>query len=127
MDELDAIRARKMENLQRMAEASAEPVEVSDETFEDIVSEGGLVVVDCWAEWCGPCRMLSPVVDQLAEEYAGKVVFARLNVDENSVTAAKFGIMSIPTLLIFKDSRLVDTIVGAVPKSHIKAVLKRHI
>lgn len=116
-----------MENLQRMARASAEPVEVSDETLDNIISKGGLVVVDCWAEWCGPCRMLSPVVDQLAEEYAGKVVFAKLNVDENSVTAAKFGIMSIPTLLIFKDSRLVDTIVGAVPKSHIKAVLKRHI
>ncbi|MGQ9543251.1 MAG: thioredoxin [Candidatus Bathyarchaeia archaeon] len=110
-----------------MAQAPVAPVKVSDETFDETVGRGGLVVVDFWAEWCGPCRVLSPIIDQLAKEYAGKALFAKLNVDENPATAARFGVMSIPTLLIFKDSRLVDTVVGLAPKIKIESILKRHL
>ena len=127
MDELEAIRARKMQELMRRAKAPAEPVEVSDVNFNDFIGQGGLIVVDCWAEWCGPCRMLSPIVDQLAKEYAGRVQFGKLNVDENPATAERFGIMSIPALLIIKDTQLVETVIGAVPKNHIEAVLSKYL
>jgi thioredoxin 1 len=127
MDELEAIRARKMQELVRRARAPAETVEVSDASFNDFIGQGGLIVVDCWAEWCGPCRMLSPIVDQLAKEYAGRVQFGKLNVDENPATAERFGIMSIPALLIVKDTQLVETVIGAVPKNHIEAVLSKYL
>jgi len=84
-----------------------------------------MVVVDFWAEWCAPCLMLAPTLDALAREYAGKVVFGKLNVDENRQTAAKYGIMSIPTLLFFKQGRLVDRVIGAVPKQIIEQRLRR--
>lgn len=127
MDELAAIRARKMEEMMGMARSPAKPAEVSDATFNQTISSGGLVVVDCWAEWCGPCRMLAPVIEQLAKEYAGRVTFAKLNVDDKPATAARFRVMSIPTLLVFKDSKLVDTIIGAVPKTQIESTLRRHL
>jgi thioredoxin 1 len=127
MDELEAIRARKMQEFMRRARAPAEPVEVSDANFNDFIGQGGLIVVDCWAEWCGPCRMLSPIVDQLAKEYAGRVQFGKLNVDENPATAERFGIMSIPALLIIKDTQLTETVIGAVPKNHIETVLSKYL
>jgi len=127
MDELEVIRARKMQELMRKARAPAGPVEVSDVSFNDFIGQGGLIVVDCWAEWCGPCKMLSPIIDQLAKEYVGRVLFGKLNVDMNPATAAKFGIMSIPTLLVIRNSQLVETIVGAVPKNHIENVLNKYL
>jgi thioredoxin 1 len=127
MDELEVIRARKMEELLRRARAPVEPVEVSDTNFSENVNRPGLVVIDCWAEWCGPCKMISPIIDQLAKEYAGKVLFGKLNVDQNPVTATKFDIMSIPTLLIIKDSKIVERIVGAVSKGYIESLLNRLI
>lgn len=127
MDELEAIRARKMEEMMRMVRAPAKPVEISDGTLDQTISSGGLVVVDCWAEWCGPCRMLAQVIEQLAKEYAGRVTFAKLNVDDNPATAARFRVMSIPTLLVFKASSHVDTIIGAVPKAQIESTLRRHL
>ena len=127
MDELEAIRTRKMQELLKKTRAPVEPVKLSDGTFSEIINKEDLVVVDCWAEWCGPCKMLSPVIDLLAKVYAGKILFAKLNVDENPESAAKFNVMSIPTLLIFKDSILVDTIIGVVPRSHIENILNRYI
>ncbi len=98
-----------------------EPVIVTDKTFENEVEKSPLpVLLDCWAPWCGPCRMLAPTIDQLAEEKAGTIKFAKLNVDENPQTAMKFGIMSIPTMLIFKDGELVDRLVGVQPKAAIE-------
>jgi thioredoxin 1 len=126
MDELEAIRARKMDEMIRFAKATLEPVKISDITFNETLSKNEFVVIDCWADWCGPCKMISPIIDQLAKEYSGKVLFAKLNVDENPQTASKYGIMSIPTLLVFKSSKLVDTIVGAVSKHHIENVIKKH-
>ena len=95
--------------------------EVTDSSFEsDVVGATTPVVVDFWAVWCGPCRMVSPIVDELATEYEGKVGFAKLNVDENPEVSMKYGIRSIPTLLVFKDGKPVDQIVGALPKKEMQ-------
>ncbi len=98
-----------------------EPVVLTDETFNDFISKNENVVVDCWAEWCQPCRLISPIVEELAGKYAGKIWFGKLNVDENQGTAMEYSIMGIPTLLIFKNGSLVDQIVGAMPKRLIEA------
>ena len=106
------------------------PETVTDATFvRDVVdaSSSRPVLVDAWAEWCGPCRMIAPVLDQLAAESAGRYKIAKLNVDENPRTAGQFNIRSIPTLLIFKNGRLVDQIVGAQPKPAIAARLEAQL
>ena len=91
--------------------------EVSDQNFEDEVIKSTLpVLVDLWAPWCRPCLMVAPVIDKLAEKYNGKVKFCRLNIDDNPQTAARYGIMSIPTLMFFKSGKVVDTVIGAVPE-----------
>ena len=98
--------------------ATEEKVKViTDKNFDETIRNNSMIIIDCWAAWCGPCRMLSPIVEELAGQYYGKVFFGKLNVDENTITPRKFGIMSIPTLLIFKEGKLIDTVVGAVPKS----------
>jgi thioredoxin len=106
-----------------------EPQTVTDATFARAVVEASssrLVLVDAWAEWCGPCRMVAPILDQLAAESHGRYKIAKLNVDENPHTAAQFNIRSIPTLLIFKNGKLVDQIVGVQPKPAIAARLQSH-
>ena len=99
-------------------EQDAKPVVITDETFETEVlrTSGRPVLVDCWAPWCGPCRAIAPVLDQLAAESQGKYRIAKLNVDENPQISARFQISSIPTLLIFKDGQLIDRLIGAHPK-----------
>jgi thioredoxin 2 len=102
------------------------PVTVTDATFSADVERSPLpVVLDMWAEWCGPCQMIAPVIEELASEMAGRVRFAKLNVDENPATAARFDVRSIPTLLVLKAGQEVDRIVGAQPKSEIKRRLER--
>lgn len=99
---------------------SEEILNVTDSDFEDEIIKADLpVLVDCWAVWCGPCRMVDPLVEQIAQEYAGQIKVAKLNVDENQSVPAKYGIMSIPTLLFFKGGDLKETIVGALPKAKI--------
>lgn len=101
------------------------PVIVTDETFEEEVEKSPIpVLLDCWAPWCGPCRMIAPTIEKLAEEWAGRVKVAKLDVDENPKTAAKLEIMSIPTLLIYKDGKIVDRMIGAQPKSVIEQKLQ---
>jgi thioredoxin 1 len=103
------------------------PVLVTDATFEmEIEKHEGLVVVDFWATWCGPCRMIAPILDQLAGDYAGKVKVAKLDVDSNIQTATRFNVRSIPMLLFFKGGKVVDTIVGAVPKPAIESKFQQH-
>jgi thioredoxin 2 len=104
----------------------AEPVTVTDATFATTVERSPLpVLIDAWAPWCAPCRMIAPVIDQLAEELAGRVRVAKLNVDQNPATAARFNLRSIPTLLVVQDGREVDRIVGVQPKAEIMRRLER--
>ena len=123
MDELEEIRAKKMRELmgQMSTPTIDKPIAVSDRNFEQTVKSYPLVVVDCWAAWCAPCRAIAPVVEQLAKDYSGKVVFGKLNVDENPETAQRFGIMAIPTLLVMKNGEEVDRIVGVLPKIQLEA------
>jgi thioredoxin 1 len=125
MDELEAIRKRKMERLQKMT--SGEVLILNDGNLGETVNNHPLVVVDCWAEWCGPCKMIAPIIEELAKEYAGKVTFGKLNIDENMGVATKYQISAIPTMLVFKNGELSGQIVGALPKAHIKQNLEAYI
>ncbi|ADV68539.1 thioredoxin [Deinococcus maricopensis] len=102
------------------------PVDLSDSTFKTEIAEG-LTLVDFWAPWCGPCRMIAPVVEELAGEYEGKVKFGKLNVDDNQQTAMQYRVMSIPTLILFKDGQPVEGIVGAQPKPAFERLLSKHL
>lgn len=92
-------------------------IEVTDENFEELLNSGKPMVLDFWAEWCGPCRMVSPVIDELASEYEGRVTIGKVDVDSNNDVVGQFGIRNIPTVLFFKDGKLVDKQVGAAQKS----------
>ena len=96
------------------------PITITDENFDaEVIKSDKPVLIDFWAVWCGPCRMIAPIVEELAVEYSGKLKIGKLDVDNNQQTSIKFGVRSIPTLLIFKDGKLKDTIIGAVPKAQI--------
>lgn len=102
-------------------------IELTDSNFDEIVASGKPVMVDFWAEWCGPCKMIGPVVEELAGDLEGKAVIGKLNVDYNPNISAKFGVRSIPTLLFFKDGQLVDKQVGAVGKADLLKKLQPHV
>lgn len=106
---------------------SKHTVELTDDTFPVVVEQGkGLVLVDFWAEWCGPCRILAPSLEQLAERYHGQAVIAKLDVDANPKVPMQFNVRSIPTVLFFKDGKHVDTVVGAVPKTLLDSKIQQH-
>ena len=106
----------------------AHPIVISDDTFDqEVIKSDVPVLVDFWADWCAPCKMIAPIVEELAEEYDGKVKFAKLDVDSNPKVATTYGIRSIPTLLIFKGGSPVDQVVGAVPKSVLKGRLEQSV
>ena len=101
---------------------------VTDQTFQREVLESNVpVLVDFWAPWCGPCRMIAPLIDQLAEEYQGKLKAVKLNTDESPSVATEYGIRSIPTVMIFKDGQKVDTVIGAVPKSTLSGTIEKYL
>jgi thioredoxin 1 len=139
MDEDEEIRRIKEKKLQKIIKSRSEgimekksdypisPIIVTDDTFFEVVQKYPVVVVDCWAEWCGPCHMIAPVLENLAAELAGKVIFGKLNVDENQIIPTKFGIMSIPTLLIFKKGKHVDTLIGAINKETLLAQITTYL
>ena len=129
MDELEEIRAKKMRELMIQMSTSTidKPIIVSDRNFDQTIKTYPLIVVDCWAAWCAPCRAIAPIVEQLAKDYKGKVVFGKLNVDENPETQNRFGIMAIPTLLVMKSGKELDRIVGALPKNQLEAKVNSYI
>lgn len=107
--------------------AGTKPIEVTDSNFADeIEGAEGLSMVDFWAEWCGPCRIVGPIVEELAEERAGDLKVGKVDVDENQRTAQRFNVRSIPSILFFKDGELVDTVVGAVPKAALEKKIEEH-
>ena len=141
-DELNEIMAKKKQDLAKQTSSAdssysdtggtskvaiSKPVTLDDNNFTESVNKYPLIVVDFWAPWCGPCRMVGPVIEQLAGELAGKVVFGKLNVDESPVTSNTLGIQSIPTLAIFKDGKAVDGMVGAASKSQILSKISTYI
>jgi thioredoxin len=108
--------------------AGSQAVAVSDSTFGAEVEQApGLVVVDFWAEWCGPCRAVAPLLDQLATEYAGKLKVVKMDVDANQATSMRFNVRSIPTLMFFKNGARVDQVIGAVPKAHLVGKIDQHL
>jgi thioredoxin 1 len=130
-NELEQIRLKKIQAMLDEAEHKKQvdkhPISITDSTFQSIVNTNELLVVDFWAPWCGPCRIVGPIIEQLALEYAGRVTFGKMNVDENRAVPGSFGIMSIPTIVVFHQGKVVETIVGAYPKSHIEAVFKSYL
>ena len=132
--ELERIREEK---LKRMRESMSEeqgssswpsgPVEVTDSSFDDFVNKYDVSVIDCWAPWCGPCKMIAPIVEELAQEYKGQIAFGKLNTDENQAISLRYHVMSIPTLLVFKDGELANQIVGAMPKVMLETEIKKHL
>jgi len=130
-DELEKIRVKKLKEyttkMKGKESSKNAPLTLDDAHFQETVKKYPLMLIDCWAVWCGPCRMIEPAVEELARDYAGRVTVGRLNVDENPETAMNFGIMSIPTLLIMKDGKEVDRIIGAVPRQFIEEKLQKYL
>jgi thioredoxin 1 len=135
MDELEEIKRKKLEELKNIYAYGGKnmegtfpdtPLKITDTDIEDYIKKYEMIIIDCWAPWCGPCRMVGPIIDQLAKELQGKIVFGKLNVDENPLTSTKHQIMSIPTLLIFKNGTLVDKLVGALPKDQLKQKIETY-
>ena len=104
-------------------------IELTDATFDEQINaqEDGITVVDFWAPWCGPCRMVAPIVDEISKEFEGKIKVFKLNTDENPNVASQYGIRSIPTLMVFKDGQKVDTVVGAVPKTTLSGTISKYL
>ncbi len=129
---IDEIRQKKLAEMMKSAGKETgsdgwpgETVALTDKSFEEFVAKYPKVVIDCWAPWCGPCRMLSPTIDAMAKDMKGKVAFGKVNTDDNFQVSSKYRIMSIPTLLFFKDGQLVDKMVGAAPRSVVEQFLRR--
>lgn len=105
---------------------TANVIVVEPGKLDEAIEHNNNLIVDCWADWCGPCRMLSPIIERLAKDYAGKISVAKMNVDENQAEVQRFMIMAIPTVLFFKDGRLIDQMIGVAPKEEIEDRIRQH-
>lgn len=121
--EVEGIMKKKME---QMTKSTGGLVELSEKNFDDIVAGGKPVLVDFWASWCGPCQFMLPIFDKLAKKYSDKIVFARLNVDDNQSVAARYDVYAIPTFMVFQDGKAVDRAVGAVGEPGLESLIKKH-
>jgi thioredoxin len=132
-EELEAIKQKKLAELQKLASMKAmmsslsEPVTLTDSNFRSETGKYPIMVVDFWAPWCGPCRIVGPIIEELAREYSGKVAFGKVNVDENQMISGSYGIQSIPTMMIFKNGKAVDIMIGALPKAQIEMKIKQQL
>ena len=133
-EELERIKRVKLQEMMKRTvekkqgkQASDKPLTVTDAAFREVIQNHSLVVVDCWAPWCTPCRMVAPVIEEMARDYAGRILFGKLNVDENRKVATEYQIMSIPTLLVFKKGRLVDRLIGAMPRQMLEPKITKHL
>ncbi len=124
-EELERIKAKKMKEI--MSQQNPGVVKLNTSAFDDFIKTDLPVVVDFWADWCMPCRIMAPVMEELSKEYAGKALFGKVNVDENAQIAGRYGIMSIPHFLIFKNGTVVEKIVGAVGRGPLENALKKHL
>jgi thioredoxin 1 len=136
MDDLEEIKKKKLEQLKKQYMKRGNimenkwpdvPINILDADINEAMKKYPIIVIDCWAPWCGPCRMIGPIIEELAKEMKGKIVFGKLNVDENPQTSMKHNIMSIPTLLVFKNGALVDRIIGTMPKEMLIQKLKPYL
>jgi thioredoxin 1 len=132
--ELERIKRVKLQEMMKhtveekqVNQASDEPMTMTDVTFKEVIQNHSLVVVDCWAPWCAPCQMVAPVIEEMARDYAGRILFGKLNVDENTEVATQYQIMSIPTMLVFKEGKLVDRLVGAMPRQILEPKITKHL
>jgi len=138
-EELERIRLKKLDEMRKYSglhdmpdflqaqKEEGRPIKVTDSTLMEIVQKYALVVVDCWAPWCAPCHIIAPIIEELARDYAGKVIFGKLNVDENRKVAMQYQIMGIPTLLVFKGGELVDRILGVIPRQMLEPKITRYL
>jgi thioredoxin 1 len=132
-EELRIINEKRMKKLQHIVNEKEllknikEPLNLDDSNFAQTINKYTLLLVDFWAPWCGPCRMMSPIIDQVGKEYIGKLVVGKVNVDENPNISAQFGISSIPTLILFERGQAVNNIIGSVSKSRIDEMVKMHL
>jgi len=136
MDDLEEIKKKKLEQLKKQYMKRGKimenkwpdvPINILDADINEAMKKYPIIVIDCWAPWCGPCRMIGPIIEELAKEMKGKIVFGKLNVDENPQTSMKHNIMSIPTLLVFKNGALIDRIIGAMPREMLMQKLKPYL
>ena len=132
-EELRIINEKRMKKLQQIVNEKEllknikEPLNLDDSNFAQTINKYPLLLVDFWAPWCGPCRMMSPIIDQVGKEYIGKLVVGKVNVDESPNISGQFGISSIPTLILFKRGQAVNNIIGSVSKSRIDEMVKMHL
>ena len=132
-EELRLINEKRMKKLQQLINEKEllknikEPLNLDDNTFFQTINKFPLMLVDFWAPWCGPCRMISPIIDQIGKDYLGKLVVGKMNVDENPLIARQFSISSIPTLILFKRGKEVNKVIGSVSKNKIDEMVKMHL
>ena len=125
--DIEEIKKKKIEALMKKMNYPKEPIVLTDDALDKTAKKYPLVIVDCWAEWCAPCKIIAPMIENLAKKYQGKIVFGKMDMNENRLTAIKFKINAIPCLLVFKNGKLIDKIIGAMPEPILESKIKKYL